>query len=516
MKEFSFRSRQESIKKMKSQIFDMLVIGGGITGAAVARDAAMRGLKVALVEKSDFAEGTSSRSTKLAHGGFRYLENYEFKLVFEALSERTNLLKTVPHMVKPLKFYFPVYEGDKHGRLIINLGMWLYDILALFRAPGFHKRLSKKGVLKDFPFLKSKGLKGGFKYYDASMWDDALTVEVMRDAHSKGAEVVNYVEAVDPIFNNDKLEGFTVKDHEANELFVIQAKKTVVCAGPWTDIVGKRISKDWQPWLSPSKGVHLVFDLKKIPVPGAIVMSHPEDGRISFVIPREDFGDGVVIVGTTDGPTPEDPEKAEVDKADVDYLLKLLDRYFPGIEVNEEDILSAYVGVRPLISGNTDSLQKVSREHYIDYGPGGCVVVAGGKYTTHRTMAAEVVDFAFPKTRRADTKAPINPKAVSKSNASKNLVNRFGGEAEDVAKLSDDILEAELKFEIKNGMVIHLEDFFIRRTALFLTRKDGGISLAKKLARVLIEEMDRPPADIEVEIDKLKKEINLRNRWRAN
>lgn len=495
MQEFSFRSRKKTIKQMQSQEFDALIIGGGITGAATARDATMRGLKVALVEKSDFAEGTSSRSSKLVHGGFRYLENMEFGLVFEALSERTNLLKTAPTLVKPLRFYFPVYKGDKHGRFILSLGMWFYDVLALFRSPGFHKRLSQKRLSKEIPFLKTKGLKGGFKYYDASMWDDVLTVEILRDAHEQGAAVANYVEAREPIFEDDQLKGFTVKDHESGENFQIKAKKVIVCAGPWTDLVGAKLKKDWRPWLKPSKGVHLVFDLKKIPVPGAMVMTHPRDGRISFVIPREDMGNGIVIVGTTDSPTPDNPDNAEVAKSDINYLLDLLNRYYPSLNIIEDDILSAYVGVRPLMGGTHEDLQKVSREHYVGEGPGGAVIVAGGKYTTHRTMAQEIVDYTFPKTKHADTKKSFHPKAVLKSDEQNKI-------------------EEYLKYEIQNGMVVHLSDFLIRRTALFLSRKDHALPFVKKLAELLIHETERPQEDIEKEVRLYKNDVKFRDSWR--
>ena len=172
--EFSYRTRAEALRRFGTEVFDLLVIGGGITGASVARDAASRGLSVALVEKRDFAWGTSSRSSKLIHGGLRYLENLEFGLVFEALSERALLLKTAPHMVRPLPFYFPVYEGDAHGKGTMKLGMWLYDLLAMFRTPEFHKTLSAAAMTKEFLFIRQPGLKGGFRYYDASMWDDVL------------------------------------------------------------------------------------------------------------------------------------------------------------------------------------------------------------------------------------------------------------------------------------------------------------------------------------------------------
>src|SRR5580700_5677796 len=164
--DFSFRSRSEAIRRFGTEVFDLLVIGGGISGACVARDAASRGLKVALVEKRDFAWGTSSRSSKLIHGGLRYLENFEFGLVFEALSERSLLLRTVPHMVRPLRFYFPVYEGDAHGKGVLGLGMWLYDLLAMFRTPEFHRSLTSQQMIQDIPFIQTTGLQGGFRYYD--------------------------------------------------------------------------------------------------------------------------------------------------------------------------------------------------------------------------------------------------------------------------------------------------------------------------------------------------------------
>src|SRR5262245_14533187 len=195
MKEFSFRSRAEALRAFREEVFDLLIIGGGITGAGTARDAVSRGLKVALVEARDFAWGTSSRSSKLIHGGLRYLQNMEFGLVFEALSERSHLLKTVPHMVRPLPFFMSVYKGDKPGKLLLNIGLWIYDVLALGRAPGFHHVFSKKKFLEQIPFLKGEGLKGGFRYYDASMWDDVLAVETLRAAHEGGAAIANYVEA---------------------------------------------------------------------------------------------------------------------------------------------------------------------------------------------------------------------------------------------------------------------------------------------------------------------------------
>jgi glycerol-3-phosphate dehydrogenase len=569
--EFSFRSRADAIHRFGTEIFDIMVIGGGISGACVARDAASRGLKVALVEKRDFAWGTSSRSSKLIHGGLRYLENFEFALVFEALAERALLLKTAPHMVRPLPFYFPVYKGDAVGKGKLSLGMWLYDLLAMFRTPEFHRNLSARQMAEHIPFIQSKGLQGGFRYYDASMWDDALAVQILRSAHGMGAAIANYVEALAPLYGEDgqaepgsgRMTGFRVRDRETPigkgdvHLF---ARQVVVCAGPWTDIVGSALNQKWRNWLMPSKGVHLVFDHRKIPVPGALVMSHPEDGRIAFVIPRTDYGNGVTIVGTTDGPSPPKPEEVDIDVDDVKYLIRLLDRYFPTLKLNSADIMSAYVGVRPLMApdapGEGGTLQKVSREHHIGDGPDGSVVVAGGKYTTSRKMGEEIVDYALrawkkahregrskhgvPFHGRSKTRVPMNPfatpQAMAKartgmSSRNMNLVERFGSEAQAVLELSktqaragEPALEspsgfpelaAELRHTIRTEMVMHLEDFYLRRVPLYMARQDHGLPWAKELARVWAEERGLTQAEADRELEQLTNEVNRRSAWKV-
>lgn len=580
MAEFSFRTRQSTLKRFAKERFDLLVIGGGITGAAVARDASSRGLSVALVERDDFANGTSSRSSKLIHGGLRYLENMEFKLVFEALSERALLLKTAPHMVRPLPFYLPVYKGDSNGMGILSLGLWLYDLLALFRTPEFHRRLSRKKMLKTVPFLKQEGLVGGFRYYDASMWDDALTVETLRSASAQGAAIANYVEAESPIWEAGLIQGFRVRDRSvpSGAEIEIRANRVVVCAGPWTDMIGEKMDPRWRHWLQPSKGVHLIFDLKRLPIPGAMVMSHPEDGRVSFVIPRTDFGTGVVIVGTTDGPAPKDPAKVDIDPEEVQYLLRLLNKYFPEAKLGVSDILSAYVGVRPLFgdleggiqTGDAGAradhpaqsalqpalqpaLQKVSREHHIGEGPGGTVVIAGGKYTTHRAMAEEIVDFVLGVWRRdfergtgpsfplgisdSNSRLPVNPKALPEVISAaevearkrgwsipRELISRYGAEAIEIMEDGGQnrnkdpdgfpYLEGQLRFAIRNEMALHLEDFYLRRMPFFAARADHGMPWAEKLARVWAQEMGASEDAVRGELERLSNEVARRSAWK--
>lgn len=559
---FSIKTRAANLARLAEETFDFLIIGGGITGASTARDAARRGFKVALVEKHDFAFGTSSRSSKLIHGGLRYLENYEFKLVFEALTERTLLLKTAPHLVKPIPFFMPIYKTGK-SKWLLTMGLWLYDLLALFRSPGFHKWLNRRKTLVNYPHLNPDGLLGGFSYYDASMCDDLLVIETLRACQTAHVAAANYVEATKPNWQNDRIAGFWVKDRENPQSpeICVRAHQVIICAGPWTDMVGKLTQTSWKNWLTPSKGVHLLFDLKKIPVQETVVMNDPLDGRISFIIPRSDYGDGIAIVGTTDGPAPEDPSLVTVEKSDVDYLMNLLHRYFPTLPLERTDIISAYVGVRPLFGNighqaeeSSKSLQKVSREHHIGTGPGGTVVVAGGKYTTHRPMAREVVDFSISEWEKAhelamtpkvpghhasDTKEPINPlgmlsatlnakaKAVQKGwTIPEKLWERYGAEALKVftlhiekgdAGLGDipgfPCLAAQLRWAIRTGMTIHLKDFYFRRSSLYASRADHGLPFAEKLAQVFAEEAEIAPAQISQEIKSLRQEVETTTAW---
>ncbi|MGK5088341.1 glycerol-3-phosphate dehydrogenase/oxidase [Bdellovibrionota bacterium FG-2] len=569
--DFSYTSREKSLYRFEHEVFDLLVIGGGITGAAVAREASLKGLKVALVEKGDYATGTSSRSSKLIHGGLRYLQGFELGLVFEALSERALLLKTAPHLVRPVPFYMPVYAGDPNGMGLLSMGLWLYDTLALFRSPGMHRRLCARQMIRDIPSLKSEGLKGGFRYYDATMWDDVLAVETLRSAQTHGAAVANYLKALGPLWKGDLISGFRVRDCDPfskspGREFDLRAHRVVVCVGPWTDELGISLSPHWKKWLEPSKGIHLIFDLKRLTVPGAMVMNGEGDGRISFVIPRPDMGAGVAIVGTTDSPSPKDPDQAAVDAADIGYLMKLLQKYFPSLNLSTQDILSAYVGVRPLLRGSaapgsaktedttSAPLQKISREHHIDMGPGGSVVVAGGKYTTHRKMAEEIVDFTLkawqqdvkngkhlpapPRFSKANSKQPCNPAALGeavekarvqaktlKIEVPEALYSRYGARALELVELGelqsaflDDpegfpLLSSQLRYGIRKEMVMRLEDFYLRRAPLYLARADHGLPWAEKLAYVWAEERGLGAPEAKQEFESLKVELEARSQW---
>jgi glycerol-3-phosphate dehydrogenase len=533
MNEFSFRTRNENLSRLENEEFDFLIVGGGITGAGVAWDAASRGYKVALVEKDDFAQGTSSRSSKLIHGGLRYLENYEFALVFEALHERTYLLENSPHLVRPLPFFMPVYEDSPHSSYLLSAGMWFYDILSSFRAPALHQKISKGTTSRLIPGIKKDGLVCSFKYYDASMWDDALVLDVLLKAQQLGACVVSRTRALKPVY--DQNQQITEMNVEAEDVggsgakkIKVRFKKLIVCAGVWTDEVGQNLAPDtWKPWLAPSRGTHIVFSHERFPIPGAVTMQIA-DGRIAFAIPRPDFGPGVTIVGTTDGPSPKNPDLIEKDEKDIAddqaYLLELLSKYFPDLNLGAEDVINHYIGIRPLVrpdrgqeDGGSKNLQKVSREHTIDHGPGGSVVVAGGKYTTFRKMAEQIVDFATQGKERIEpqTDESIFPAAlpvsvlrareVARANGwavPEKLYDRYGADALVVYRIhledcdqtveSPDgfpMIEAQFRYSVRHQMVTRVEDFMRRRQPVHLCRRDHGAPWISLLEKALADEM---------------------------
>lgn len=528
--EFSHNTRTKNLERLGEEEFDFLVVGGGITGAGVAWDASSRGYKVALVEKDDFAQGTSSRSSKLVHGGLRYLENYEFPLVFEALSERTYLLQSAPHLVRPLPFYMPVYENSPHSAYLLSAGMWFYDLLSLFRAPALHQRISGGVSSRIIPGIKKEGLQCTFRYFDASMWDDALVLDVLARAHQNGACIVSRTKAVESLRSPDgRITAMTVQDQFTRKTRQVKFKKLIVCAGVWTDEVGAILDGGrWNHWIAPSRGLHLVFDWNRFPVPGAVTMQI-DDGRIAFVIPRKDYGQGITIVGTTDGPCTLPPDQIENETAaitaDRAYLIDLLSKYFPDLKLTDSDVLNHYIGIRPLVdpnrgkSGGSKSLQKVSREHTIEAGPGGSVIVAGGKYTTFRKMAEEIVDFSCRgmPLRQPDTDVSLFPPAIpgEVQNArefarsrglqvSEKLWERYGADAVRIEQIhqedceADTIdpegfprLEAQFRYSVRHQMVLSVEDFVRRRQPLHLCRADHGSAWYPLLERALKDELHK-------------------------
>ncbi len=547
----SVHDRPRMIADMKNEVFDLAIIGGGITGAGVARDAASRGMKVALIEANDFAFGTSSRSSKLIHGGIRYLENYEFHLVFEALSERALLFDIAPTLVHPLRFVLPLYEGDRVGMFKMGLGMWAYDALSLFEAPEPHERLSAAESVQRLPLLQPEGLKGSYVYSDAYMDDDRLVLETMRSAVALGARVANRVRAVDSVmtsFNsaNLKMTEMVCEDVVTKERFNIRAKHFVSTVGPWTDTVAVDLLKKWKKVLRPSKGVHLTFDRSRFNVSDAIVMAADNQKRIVFGIPRHEM----FIIGTTDTDYKGDPKDVSVTPEDVRYLLAVANEYFPGAKLTEKDIIGSYAGVRPLVDDGSETESKTSREHLIYNDERNMTFVAGGKYTTYRRMALDTVestlDFFDVNDRvrfgRPQTQRPLNALAsVDRLATARRGIDRYvdqTGLSRDVVKLmverhafeiehlwqydpgpsfssEERMWTIEAKHAIRDTMCDSLVDFYARRVPLVLARADHGLPFLARISRAFQEEIGWTDQERAYQSQKLQEYLKREFAWRS-
>lgn len=530
MKEFSNTTRANNLQKLKNLKFDILIIGGGITGAGVARDAAQRGLKVALVEAEDFAVGTSSRSSKLVHGGIRYLENFEFHLVFEALSERSKLFKIAPHLVHPLRFMIPLFKNSRVGPFKMGLGMMLYDALALFRTPQMHEKLNKQKTLERMPVVRGSDLVGSCVYSDAYMDDDRLVHETLRSANEAGACMVNYVKVLSSDLKNNRVQALEVSDTLTGEKFKIECEHVVSTVGPWTDLVGSSLLKNWNPILRPTKGIHLTLSKDRLNLSSAVVMGAQQSNRIVFAIPRHEM----IIIGTTDTDFSGDPSKAEATFEDVEYLLEITNDYFPDAKITFKDIVSSYVGVRPLVKDDSGSEGKTSREHTIMSDERGFTFVAGGKYTTYRLMSEQIVDQVLKKAlthkkaslKKCQTTEPLNKyvsqeqlgEAIknSKTDLEQRLAFRYGSEfSEIIRQYGNDksYWQLEAYQAIHTTMCLNLVDFYTRRVPLMLAYQDHGMSYLHEIAGVFKKELKWSEQETQNQCEKLQTYIKTELRW---
>lgn len=504
-------------------------------------------MKVALVEANDFASGTSSRSSKLIHGGIRYLEQKEFSLVIEALSERARLFDIAPHLVHPLRFIIPLYKSGRVGMELMNLGMMLYDVLSLWETPEPYSRLDKDELTDALPFINQKDLLGGFSYSDAYMDDDRLVFETLRSAGLFGANSVNYVKVTGADVDSGRIQALHCHDEISNRTYRLRAKHFVGTLGPWTDIFASDIFKDWKSILRPSKGVHLTFQRSRLPLEQAVVMGAEE--RIVFGIPRHDM----IIIGTTDTDFPTNPGEVRADVEDVKYLIEVANRYFPGAQLSDRDIVSVYAGVRPLVDDRSQTESKTSREHIIYRDPRNLTLVAGGKYTTYRLMAEQTVNVVLEnwgledraKFARTFTLNPLNEKispalylrALNQSpllaekfnlpeDVTRPLCERHGLEAEEIlnshltqvkakaSTVAELFYGLEVFHAIETTMCFSLRDFVFRRTHLFLAEKDHGSSLFDFLSRLMAAALGWSEDERMAQINAVQNQILFELAWR--
>ena len=506
---------------MAAEPVDVLVIGGGITGAGIARDAALRGFRTAVVDKGDLGGGTSSLSSRLIHGGIRYLEQGEFRLVFEASHERRVLLGIAPHLVHPLPFLFPVYRGARLPAWKLRAGMWLYDLLAAFHNVKWHRWLGRKATQRLEPGLRDKELKGAALYYDAQTDDARLVIATMRSAAQAGALVANYAEATALLKPDGRVGGATVRDGLTGQASTIRALVVVNAAGPWVDRVRSLDDAGADPLLRPTKGVHVAVPRKRIGHTYAVTLTSPIDGRVMFVLPWDDLS----YIGTTDSDDDVSPDEVRATADDVVYLLRSANAFFPHARLSSADVVASWAGLRPLLRPpRVVTASAASREHRVVESPSGLLTIAGGKLTTYRVMARDVVDRVAARLRELDgrPRAPRVPtdrlplpggetadlegliKAAVERGASdrtaRHLVARYGSESAAVLNLVDrdrslgrpivagrPTLWAEVAHAVEREMAVRLSDVLVRRLHLFYATSDQGVPAGSPVAEWLAE-----------------------------
>ena len=496
---FTNLERQKTIDNLKSEDFDLVVVGGGITGGGIVLDAASRGLKVALLEKGDFASGTSSKSTKLIHGGLRYLKQFDFWLVKEVGSERAIVHKLAPHLVLPEKMLLPLIENGSYGKWLTSIGLKVYDILAQVSGDDKRKMIEKKEAMKLEPLLPKKILNGAGYYAEYRTDDARLTIENIKTSLLFGAQALNYAKVNAFIYENEKVAGVKATDEVTGQEFTIKSKYVISAAGPWVDDLRSLNNSKKGKQLHLTKGVHLVFPYEKLPVKQSVYFDIP-DGRMMFAIPRGK----ITYVGTTDTNYNDNKDKVTTNIADAIYLISAVNNMFPDINLELDDIVSSWAGLRPLIHEEGKSASELSRKDEIFVSDSGLISIAGGKLTGYRKMAERVVDriakkmeddhdielkdcytekiflsgndnfkkFKHVKKYIDQVYSEIKEEGFTKHDAW-FLVTNYGKQTskilETYATLVDEdkyvrLAKAELAFGIDYEMVQNPMDFFIRRT----------------------------------------------------
>ncbi|MCD7035204.1 glycerol-3-phosphate dehydrogenase/oxidase [Metabacillus sp. GX 13764] len=384
---FSSLQRDEFFKEMTKEKYDLFVIGGGITGAGIALDAASRGMRVALAEMQDFAAGTSSRSTKLVHGGLRYLKQFEVKMVAEVGKERAIVYENGPHVTTPEWMLLPMHKGGTFGKFSTSIGLRVYDTLAAVKRGERRKMLNVKETLNKEPLIKHKGLKGGGYYVEYRTDDARLTIEVMKEAVRFGALPANYAKVEGFLYEKGKVIGVTLRDMLTDKTYEIFADKIVNAAGPWVDTLREKDHSKTGKHLQMTKGIHLVFDQADFPLKQAVYFDTP-DKRMVFAIPRE----GKTYVGTTDTVYKEDPKHPRMTVDDRDYVIKSINFMFPELNITKDQVESSWAGVRPLIYEEGKDPSEISRKDEIWTSQSGLITIAGGKLTGYRKMGEQIVN----------------------------------------------------------------------------------------------------------------------------
>lgn len=538
MTEFSWRTRREAHTHLAQAECDVLIVGGGITGAGLALDAVSRGLRVSLIEKRDFAAGTSSRSTKLIHGGLRYLEHFDFSLVREGLRERATLTKLAPHLVEPFPFVIPIYRQSRRNYdhpLKVRAGLWLYDLLAGGLNLGRHERISRAEALKLAPQLDSHGLQGAFIYYDCRTDDARLVIEVIKAAHERGAVMANYTRLTGFIRNQGgRIVGARMRDELAGVEFEMHARLVINATGVWMDEVRSLNGSTEREAgrVRPSKGIHLLVAAERLRVTTAWLIPSLTAHRFYFVVPWE----GRVLIGTTDTDYTGNKDAPRAEVTEVSEILQAINSYFVGAQLESADVIATFAGLRPLISaGEAKTTAALSREEEIFESDDGLISIAGGKLTTYRRMTERTIDLATQRLAErfgsgqangsrtteillggALSRDEIESAAQSLAQMDKiapttarHLLHAYGTNAQRVVELMREDerwrapliaglphVMAEVIHAVRYEMALTLADVLARRTRLCLLAGAATLGCAPAAAELMARELNWNPSEI--------------------
>lgn len=539
MGSFTAKKRTSYLEELSKCELDLLIIGGGITGAGIALDAALRGLEVGLVEMQDFAAGTSSRSTKLVHGGLRYLKQLELKLVSEVGKERAIVYENAPHVTTPEWMLLPIMKGGTFGKISTSIGLKVYDMLARVKKKERRKMLTKKEALKREPLLRKDILKGAGLYVEYRTDDARLTLEVLKTAVARGVRAVNYAKAQRFAYKKKQVVGAEVIDVLSGKSYQIKARKIVNATGPWVDTLRERDQSKRGKYLKLTKGVHIVVDKSKFPLKQAIYFD-TEDGRMIFAIPRE----GKTYIGTTDTFYDHDLDCPRTRAEDVDYLIKAVRYQFPSVTLKPSDVESNWAGLRPLIHEEGKGASDISRKDEIFISPSGLISIAGGKLTGYRKMAERVVDTVVEElgmeTKSTTKKAVLSGGEIGGSNGFSHFITRQMKAAAEIGltekegqKLASlygsnicrvfEIIKEEgwkgraygltpvlygmLRYSMEEEMTCTPLDFFIRRTGALYFEIDWVKNWQDPVLHFMKRELSWSEAQKEKHKEQLKQEL---------
>jgi glycerol-3-phosphate dehydrogenase len=544
--------RTDALEALAGERFDVLVVGGGIVGAGALLDATSRGLRAALVEQGDIASGTSGRSSRLIHGGLRYLEQLHFGLVYEALEERARLLRLAPHLVTLEPFLFPIYGIPLLHQAFYGSGIFLYDLLGARRDGGFAKHLRPSSAIEYAPHLRRKGLTGGIVYHDGVEDDARLALAVLRTALAGGAVAATRVRAERPLLDGERLIGATVRDVLSGNQFDIRAERVIDATGVWAaDAEARFATLEGADKFVPSRGSHIVIRRDRLPAEGGLTLRIP--GRVVFIIPWP----GHWIIGTTDHSDARAPENVSAPETDVDELLETVNAQL-DIDLSRGDIVGTYAGMRPLVGDPGGSTVKASREHRVAADASGLVRISGGKYTTYRVMARDVVDASLGRTEARRRKSatgdlpligaaqrdelaqiatslqrPLRDAAGMMGEAdatwpvriARRLADRYGREAADVMAFAREMdlarplgegidhLQAEVAWAARYELALTIDDVLARRMRLAQELPDRGASIAPTVAAILGAGLgwaaDREASEVESYLVSARREYGL-------